>query len=68
MSKCNTCVPVDEILNLIDQLQEHAENDRELLSKVKEPTLQSRLEGKILSYDYAIAKMKIMLGRREYHV
>lgn len=56
-------IPLHEIENLISQLEEHAENDRELLSKVKEPTLQSRLEAKVMTYDYTIKKLELIIGR-----
>ncbi|BEU14717.1 hypothetical protein [Bacillus phage CM1] len=50
-------IPLHEIDNLIRQLEEHADNDKELLSKVKEPTLRARLEGKTVTYDYVIGKL-----------
>jgi len=59
----NISIPLHEIENLISQLEEHAENDRELLSKVKEPTLHSRLEAKVMTYDYTIKKLELIVGR-----
>ncbi|UXQ88875.1 hypothetical protein Thu_259 [Bacillus phage Thurquoise] len=56
-------IPLHEIASLYAQLQDHADNDRELLEQVKEPTLKARLEGKVMTYDYTIKKIELMLGR-----
>ncbi|ALO79434.1 hypothetical protein HOBO_274 [Bacillus phage Hobo] len=56
-------IPLHEIESLISQLEKHTDNDKELLSKVKEPTLRARLEGKTVTYDYVIGKLIFIMER-----
>ncbi|QFP93423.1 UNVERIFIED_ORG: hypothetical protein Xoosp15_158 [Xanthomonas phage Xoo-sp15] len=56
-------IPLLEIESLIAQLEEHAETDKALLKQVKEPTLRSRLEAKVMTYDYTIKKLELIVGR-----
>ncbi len=56
-------IPLSEVVSLIGQLEEHSISNAELLEKVKEPTLKARLEGKQMTYDYAIKKLELMIER-----